>query len=247
MDFKLLLEAGLTLWEAKTYVALLELGSTTTGPLVKKAEVPQSKVYEVLNSLSNKGLVTYIIKGKIKYFQASEPKKILSLFREKEKEIEKLIPELESKQILAKEKQSVEIFEGMKAINSLFISLIDNSKRGDEWLSFSIGKDELLEKAHMFFDKIGAFRFEKKLNVKLLDNIKYKKQIQEWYKDRWEYIKKVMRFTESVFPCTTILISGKIIILDILSEPETAIVITNKNLEEQYKNFFLDSWKIAKS
>ena len=66
---ELLAEIGLTERESKVYLALLELGSTTTGPLVKKSEVPNSKVYEILESLQNKGLVSWITKGKTKYFQ----------------------------------------------------------------------------------------------------------------------------------------------------------------------------------
>ena len=114
---ELLKETGLTERESKVYLALLELGSTTTGPLVKKSKVPNSKIYEILESLHNKGLSSWIIKGKIKYFQGANPKKILTLFKEKEREIERLLPELESKQLSAKEKQSVEIYQGKNYLN----------------------------------------------------------------------------------------------------------------------------------
>ena len=55
---EILQELGLTQREIRVYLALLELGSTTTGSIIKRSEVPNSKIYEILESLQNKGLVS---------------------------------------------------------------------------------------------------------------------------------------------------------------------------------------------
>jgi sugar-specific transcriptional regulator TrmB len=239
-------EVGLNKWESRTYIALLELGSTTTGPLVKKSEVPPSKIYPVLESLNNKGFVNHIIKGKTKYFQAVNPDILKTISKEKEKKIEELRVDLQQLNTSSQKKQKVEIFEGMKAITSLIINLIENSKKGDEWLSFAVGEDELIEKSEMFWDKVGIARYEKGLNVKLLENEDYKEKIKEHFKDRWKYIKEIMRFCKTFFPTTTIIFQNRVIILNLLSEPETAIVIESEDLLNFYKNFFMQQWKIAK-
>ena len=77
MDIKLLLEAGLTEGEVKVYLALLEIGETTTGPLIKKAKVSASKCYDILERLIQKGLVSSSVKANMKYFSAADPKRIL--------------------------------------------------------------------------------------------------------------------------------------------------------------------------
>ena len=46
---------GLTSYETKVYLCLLETGSMTASNISKKSGVPYSKIYEVLNSLENKG------------------------------------------------------------------------------------------------------------------------------------------------------------------------------------------------
>jgi HTH-type transcriptional regulator, sugar sensing transcriptional regulator len=46
---------GLTSYEIKVYLSLLETGSMTASDLSKKSGVPYSKIYEVLNSLEDKG------------------------------------------------------------------------------------------------------------------------------------------------------------------------------------------------
>ena len=46
---------GLTGYEIKVYLSLLETGSMTASDVSKKSGVPYFKIYEVLNSLEDKG------------------------------------------------------------------------------------------------------------------------------------------------------------------------------------------------
>lgn len=48
-------DLGLTSYEIKVYVALLESGSMNASEMSKKSSVPYSKIYDVLNSLEEKG------------------------------------------------------------------------------------------------------------------------------------------------------------------------------------------------
>src|SRR3989344_9185969 len=94
-------KAGLTEGEAKIYLALLKLGSSTSGPIIKESKVANSIIYRILDSLIEKGLVSYIIKEKTKYFRAAEPNKIIEYIEEKKEKLEeskdsiqKMIPNL---------------------------------------------------------------------------------------------------------------------------------------------------------
>ena len=70
MDTTLLEELGLTKNESKVYLALLELGSTAAGPLIKKIGMHRAAVYDIIDLLTGKGLVSYVIKANRKYFEA---------------------------------------------------------------------------------------------------------------------------------------------------------------------------------
>jgi len=61
MQLEILQRVGLTPGEAKIYLALLELGQSTTGPIVNKSKVSTSKTYKILERLENKGLVSHRI------------------------------------------------------------------------------------------------------------------------------------------------------------------------------------------
>jgi sugar-specific transcriptional regulator TrmB len=243
---EILKEVGLTLWESQTYLALLELGSTTTGPLVKKCNVPQSKIYSVLESLHNRGLVSHIIRGKTKYFQASEPKNILSILKNKEIDVKGILPDLNKLVDKSQNKQKVEVYEGMKAITSFLFEIVDNAEPGEDWLSFATNREEFVEKAKDLWSKIGWLRAERNLNVKIMDNEKYHDYFKNVWSDRWKFIKKIIRFSEYIFPATTIIFRDKIIILNFASEPETAVVITSKDLVKYYREYYMQHWNSAK-
>lgn len=50
-------EVGLGSYEIKVYISLLENGSMAASEISKKSNVPYSKIYEVLNSLVERGWI----------------------------------------------------------------------------------------------------------------------------------------------------------------------------------------------
>jgi len=72
MDTQILEDIGLTNSEIKTYMALLELGSSTAGTILEKSRLQNSVLHRALNTLIGKGIVTYILEGKKKVYQATE-------------------------------------------------------------------------------------------------------------------------------------------------------------------------------
>ncbi len=54
---RILRELGLTEYETRAYLSLLEKGATTASKVSEHANVPYSKIYETLNSLKRKGWI----------------------------------------------------------------------------------------------------------------------------------------------------------------------------------------------
>jgi HTH-type transcriptional regulator, sugar sensing transcriptional regulator len=71
---------GLTRGESLTYIALLKLGSSK----VRESCVSYSKIYDVLERLGLKGLVSHKTINKIRYFQAVEPYRLYDYIERKE-------------------------------------------------------------------------------------------------------------------------------------------------------------------
>lgn len=106
-------EFGLTEYEASAYIALNILGKGKASEISKKANIPQSKIYEVLESLARKELVEFI-GGKPKEFKAIDFHLGLQTLLEKEErrifELKKKIERLKNE---LKELKKEEIIEGV--------------------------------------------------------------------------------------------------------------------------------------
>src|SRR3989344_6756812 len=133
-----LLKIGLTEGESKVYLALSELGSSTVGPIVNKSQVAYSNIYDILNRLIDKGIVSFIIKDKTKYFQAASPSNLILYLDKKQEEIikekealRKIIPDLEKLQEM-KTRQEAEIFLGKKGLRTAYEKLSKEVIKGDE-------------------------------------------------------------------------------------------------------------------
>ncbi|MFH1471193.1 MAG: helix-turn-helix domain-containing protein, partial [Candidatus Micrarchaeota archaeon] len=144
METAILEKIGLSKGETKVYFALLELGPSTTGPLVDVSGVSSSKIYLVLDRLMKKGLVSYFLQKKKKYFEAADPRRIVDYLEEREKELgeqknqmSKLLPSLLKQRELTKQKHQATIFRGMKGVESAYDDVLRTMKPGDEYYILS--------------------------------------------------------------------------------------------------------------
>lgn len=239
---------GLTDGEIKIYLALLELGSTTTWNITKKSKISGSKVYEVLDRLISKGLASFIIKNNVKYFEAASPEMILSYLDDKsitiekdKNEVKKIIPELILKQKHAN-KSEAKIFlgwEGMKTANE---DIINSLKRGEEWLS--MGLTDQPKEWEVYFNKRQEYRANK--------GIIHKQLINEKYTSLFKYRKKLhhteMRFMpkELEMPTSIEIYKDKISIFIINYENPMVVMIENESVANSFRKYFELMWKTAK-
>ncbi|MFA6022972.1 MAG: helix-turn-helix domain-containing protein [Candidatus Pacearchaeota archaeon] len=242
---KALNDAGLSNWESSVYRALIKLGESKAGPIISESEVPQSKIYRILYSLQNKGLVSYIIKGKIKYFQASDPEKIYLLFKKKENAIKSEVDKLKELKKSEPKKSSVRIFEGLRAIRALNLEIIQGAKKGEEFYGYSEGTGYSKEVSE-FYHQFGELRKTVGLKDHLLITKNNKAEFEKGIsKEDLPYTRKKTKYYEVSFPQDTAIFRDMVIIYD-WDEIPKAILIKSENLARNYKEFFLDLWNEKK-
>jgi sugar-specific transcriptional regulator TrmB len=111
-------EIGLTEYETRAYLHLLRIGATTASQVSEEAEVPYSKIYEVLNSLERKGWVEaragrprrYYPKSPIEAFEATRLRLENTMGDWRHSIMEELQPLFEKREI--REKPDVWILRG---------------------------------------------------------------------------------------------------------------------------------------
>lgn len=115
------LELGLTERESKVYITLLSKKSFTISELQKSANIPRTKIYEVLFKMIERGICIERRVGKIKYYEAIEPKKALHKILEDYKT--KYQTELEKKKEISESLAG--IFNPIYQRNKNFISPLE--------------------------------------------------------------------------------------------------------------------------
>jgi len=126
-----LIAAGLSKHEAEVYLALLESGAVPASKLAQATKISRPHVYDALNQLIHKGLVSYFFLEKKRIFKAAEPEKLSDVLKEKEGKlqeerarIEKLIPELKKIRKKEEEELIVEVYKGIEGMKTMMEDIL---------------------------------------------------------------------------------------------------------------------------
>jgi HTH-type transcriptional regulator, sugar sensing transcriptional regulator len=236
MNTEILGDLGLTNAEIKVYLALLELGSSSAGPILEKSKLQNSVVHMTLHKLIDKGLITYIKQGKRNLYQATNPNHLLEFVDEKKRRIKEILPELLIKQKLAKEKPEIITFSNIRGIRELLDELL--SAGGTEHLTFGSTKQSLILGEAWWVD-YHKKRASKGIKAKLLFN-----ESLGYWKAETKYSKSEIRYTEEGFePLTETIIRNNKIAIIIWTEKPIGVLINNELAAKSYKQFFNLIWK----
>jgi HTH-type transcriptional regulator, sugar sensing transcriptional regulator len=85
MDLSLLERIGLSNAEVRVYLALLSLGSVPSSRIVDETSLRKSTVYESIGRLQERGLVSYVIKDKRRYFEGADPEKLVDFVEDQKR------------------------------------------------------------------------------------------------------------------------------------------------------------------
>ena len=240
MNHALLRKIGLTETEIKVYDSLLSLGVTSAGKLGENSSVHRKNVYEALYKLADKGLVTYVIENKIKYFQPKDPQNILRYLDEKKAKID------EEKLLLEKE---------IPALRQKFLSLSPEIEsqiyRGNEGIK-TILKDCLNYREVLFIGATGDVEnrlpyFWPHYNKKR-EKLKCQWKLLLVHESRNKPITKSKYYEYKVLPkilsgLNVIYIYGDNVANVLWLEKPIAFVVKHKVLAENYRKYFGYLWK----
>lgn len=232
-------EYGLTEKEIKIYLALLPLGETTLQEVAKRVNYPRTTVYNTLNYLITKGLVSRIIRRGVNYFSAADPEKLKDKLEEKKKLIESILPDLTNLKKTIKKPSSIEIYEGFKGVYTI---LSDVFKVKQQTYYFGGYKDSIKILKHLPAHA-RMMRLERNIPAKIVidpsdEDIFHTKK----YKKLTE-----MRFLKSLktFPAMIFIYGDKVAMFAVKGDL-VGIIISNKEFSQAMKMIFNVYWKMSK-
>ena len=242
----ILRQFGLTEKEIEAYLLLLELGPATSGELMKKLGYYSKTIYELLEKLMGKGLVSYVIQSNRKHFEAAQPEKLLDILKERESniktlttELKAILPKLNEKRILAKDRQEAAIYKGPKGIKSI---LDETLKQKKEILVLGSG-GRFKETLPVYYENWKRRRIKQKIPIKVLWNEKHQSKISEFFDEKFMDI----RILPAVFdnPSPTIVYDDCVAIL-VWGAAPLGIVIRSRETAKSYQHYFEVLWRVAK-
>ncbi|EKE10708.1 MAG: hypothetical protein ACD_15C00211G0002 [uncultured bacterium] len=159
-----LLQLNFTQKEIMAYVALLEQGASTVQGISRNTGVNRVSIYDALDELKQKGLVSESRKGKKKLFVAENPEnlqRIISRKKEEAKSQERLLestilPMLKAIDIRQENKPRIKFFEGEEGITRVFDQYILKARNVINCGSYETATKVVSEKDELqYFQDIG--------------------------------------------------------------------------------------------
>src|SRR3989338_6229020 len=117
---------GFSLNEAKTYLAIIKIGSSLAGKISKEANLDRSSTYAALKLLVKRGLISTYFENKITTFVPEDPKKILDYFAEKQEEAKNVIVGLRTLNLSHVKSHTVKLYRGIKGVKSVYTDILNS-------------------------------------------------------------------------------------------------------------------------
>lgn len=251
MEFNELKELGLTEGEIKVYLALLKLNTSTKRNIAKEAEVSESKVYEIIDRLMKKGLVTSIKKRRgekeISHFNAVNPILLKDFLRKKREEIDKeekildnLLPNLQARLKSSEKEYGAVVYEGYKGIQASLRETLKIINKSDDWIGMGVRSDKPKQYNLLW---VNFLRERAKKGGK--GRILFVDKGTEYYNQLKRLPNTEVRYLKGISPSAITVTKNRVMIFNYTDEP-SCLTITNKEIADSFKSFFESLWNLGK-
>ncbi len=153
-------QIGLTPGEAEVYEALVNMGLSATGAITKKAGIASSKVYEVLQRLQKKGLVSFTVKNGVRYYDATPPERLIDFLDEKKEAIsisqdtiKSIIPMIKEQRKSAASHNQTIVYTGIEGPKIVLHEILEAGKRGIPNCGFGTDMDPYVKHLPYFLKR----------------------------------------------------------------------------------------------
>lgn len=243
-----LTKAGMSEKNAELYLILAELGETTVPEILKHTGLSRATVYEVLPELLAGDLIEYRKDGRVAYYRAAHPNKLLELLDQKKRQLALLEDEMQQtvRQVtgsfqLANNKPGVRFFEGR---DGFMEALEDTLTTKGEILTFL----DLAAVEHHVKDMNDAYvkkRRERGVHKRILlvNDAENKKIFQRYGKEHTDI--RLLPATLQSFHIGMQIYDNKISYFTLREDAIVAIIIEDPQVAEIHRNMFHYLWEVS--
>lgn len=115
--------------EAKTFLAILEIGPASISDIAKRAKIKRPTAYYFIEELIKKGLVLKVPYGKRIFYKAITPRQIVNLLEKKKQNFEKILPDLEALLPAKLNQPKIRFYEGKEGLKNIYDEITKTSRK----------------------------------------------------------------------------------------------------------------------
>lgn len=226
--------------EIKVYLDLLKYKNSSALEISKRTGIHRSNTYDAIRKLIAAGFVSETIEEKKRVFNSMEPEKIKYYLKQKENEVDEILPFLKNIPRPKNDPESISIEKGIFSVRESLYDLLKLNKTinvyGASQAAYTFVGEGFLKEYH-------KERIKKKILMRHI--------YDETAIDRVKYLNK-LNFTEAkyfskrYFTITATFICNDCTMIVVFSNPLTIIKIKNKEVSEAYNKYFDILWSRAK-
>ncbi len=237
---RILLLIGVNKNAVEIYLDLIKHGTSSALDISKRTRIHRSNTYDALRELVERGFISEVLEEKRKLFKAGEPEKIRDFIKNRELELDSIIPGLKEFSSQDKKEDEISVSKGVFAVREALREML---RQGEEIKVFGASKKAYESLGEWFLKDFHKERIKNKVVMRHI--------YDEGALDRIQKLNK-MKFTEAkyvshkYFSVVSTNICGDTVYILIFGEPMLAVKIKNKDVAESYKNYFEFMWKDAK-
>jgi sugar-specific transcriptional regulator TrmB len=238
---QILKEIGLTDKEISVYLTCLKLGQSGINRISQLASLPKSTTYDNITSLTKRGLILYIIRDGVRYFEAADPNIMITKLESQKARVKKILPELSKMKQSVGDRPRVEVYVGREGMKTIFDDVIKEKK---DW--FMVGNQVAFNKFYDWY-------------VTYIRSLRVKAGVRTWgiYEDsplshkltktdpkeiRQTKIAKFMNDQNT----ECYMYGDKVVFMNYSDKEPICVLIENKGITKLMKSMYMELWKHTK-
>ena len=242
MELEILREIGFTEVETKIYLDLVKHDDSSASEIAKRINISRTYIYDALESLLRKGIISYVLKNNRKRFKPLNFEKLLEFIEnkkkfleDKKKDVSKLINELKKQKPTKTNAPLVEVLEGQEGLKTILNDILRTGKDAVGWGATN--------KIKNFVPDYIIERYLKERDKKQIKVMQLTSEEEETLKSKYAKYKQIPKEYSS--PVTFGKYGDKIVIF-FWSEVPVVIRIENDKISKSFQNHFNLLWELCK-
>lgn len=230
---------GLNRTEIKIYLDLVTHNISSALEISNRTKIYRANTYDTLRRLIEKGFVKEALRENKKVFQSIGPERIKDYIKQKEQEIDSIIPKIKEISNNDTKKENISMTRGVFALREALLGLLELNQPINV-LGIPINAIEKLGEG--FLKDFHKQRIKKKILMRHVYNQNAAQRIKELNSMEFTQAKHLSKKYDS-FVATNI--CGDKLVMFVFNDPISVIEIKNKDLADAYNKYFEILWTHA--